>query len=201
MSTRDRFDISPTTAFWIVVSSLMICALFFTISVETRRGQWNEKDPELIVEAGEQVEVVQVIDGDEVSVKRGEDVFVVRLLGIKCFSSKVNEPGISQIGAACEATLNRLAAGKTGTVEFDEFKKDKAKRVLAYLKVAETDIGQQLVLDGLALTYTRYPFSREDSYLSAEETARTRARGLWGQPIATDRAKALKAEWKSSREP
>lgn len=199
MGARDRFDISPTTAFWIVVSSLLACALFFTVSVEMRRGQWNDKDPELVVASGEAVKVIQIIDGDEVSVQRGDDVFVIRLLGIKCFSSKVNEPGISQIGAACEAALGRMAAGQSGTVEFDEFKKDKAKRLLAYLHIGERDVGEALVRQGVAMVYTRYAFSREAKYLAAEEAARTRARGLWGQPQPTDRAKALKAEWKSSR--
>lgn len=201
MARRDRFDISPTTAFWLVVSCLLICTLYFTISVEMRRFQWDERDPELTVESGEVVQVIQVIDGDEVSVKRGDDVFVVRLLGTKCFSSKVNEPGISQIGAACEAALERLTADKQATVEFEEFKKDKAKRVLAYLRVGETDVGERLIRDGLSLTYTRYPFSREDRYLAAESAARTRARGIWGEPRATERAKALKIEWKTSREP
>ena len=194
------FDIAPTTAFWFVVVGLAACSLFFVANVEMRRLAWGVKEKAFQLESGAVVSVLKVIDGDEISVKHGETVFMIRLLGIKCFDSKVIQHGISELGAACESALARRVLDKEVEVEFNEFKKDRVGRLLAYVSRNGQDVGRALVEQGFALVYSRYAFDREDIYRAFELAAESRARGIWGNDRARQRAKLLKAEWRAQRE-
>ncbi len=191
---------SPTVAFWVVVGLLFVSTAFFTVQVELRRSTWKANKSSATLDSGEKVELVTVVDGDEVSVKRDKDVFVIRLLGIKSFDGKVVEPGISEFGMACAASL-RNTLGKTGdlTVNFTKFKKDKHNRVLAYLHKGPQDVGRGLVAQGHSLVLTAYPFDRETDYLADQLGAKTAGVGLWSSPKARGRAEALERDWQAKR--
>ena len=150
---------------------------------------------------GTGVMVVQVVAGDEVSVEGpGGEAFVVRILGIKAFDPKVNDPGLSEVGNACVRSLTRRVEQPGALlVEFEENKSDKAGRLLAYLRKDEVDVGEALVRDGHALAYVRYGHPREGAYKAAELHASTRGEGLWSIPRAVDRARALREKWEADR--
>jgi endonuclease YncB( thermonuclease family) len=197
---KRRFDVSPESAYWTIVALLLGTSAFFTASVELRRNAWQGFDTAQVV-SGTEVKVLQVIDGDEVSVEGPDGIaFVVRVLGIKAFDPKVNDPGLSEVGNACVRALTRRteSAGKL-VVEFDERKTDKAGRLLAYLRKDEVDVGEALVHAGHALAYVRYPHAREGAYKAAELEAKTRGEGLWSIPAAVERANALHAKWEAER--
>lgn len=196
---RRLSDIAPDAAYWAVLVILLVASAAFTLDVQRRRGAWSTDTDVPELQSGDTVKVVRAIDGDEVSVAHPGGTLVVRLLGIKAFDPGVQEPGISAIGQACAAALVRLE-GQEVQVEFDERKLDKAGRLLAYLRAGERDLGRSLVEEGLALVYTRYPFSREEAYRSAEAVAKTRSEGLWGNPRASVRAEALKGTWEAQRQ-
>lgn len=198
---RRPFDISPSTAFWAFVIVLLALAAYFTVAVEIRRHGWSGgPGSRATLTSGEVVEPIKVIDGDELSVRRGDDVFVVRLLGVKCFSGTFSDPAVQQLGAACTAALGDLARGGELRVSFGEFRRDRQGRVLGYLEVDGKDVGETLIRRGHALAYTAWPFGREPRYLVAEEEARTHARGLWGVRDVRGRIEALKSEWAQRRE-
>lgn len=200
MGVLRGLGISPTAAFWLVVLLLFGSSAYFTFQVEARRATWKAKKSTAKLANGEKVQLVTVVDGDEVSVKRGDDVFVIRLLGIKSFDAKVSEPGISEYGAACHAALEGILKRATSiSVEFENFTKDRHNRVLAYLRVNERDAGHYLVSQGHSLVLLSYPFSREDKYRAAQQVARTRGRGLWSSPKARERADALEKKWQAKR--
>lgn len=190
-------DISPTAAFWVVVLALLGFSALFTISVEMRRAALKTKRSEkLELKSGEPLKFVKVIDGDEVSMKRGEDVFIVRLLGVKCFDAKVVEPGISEFGAACESAVRRALSGdRKILLEYDKFLRDRAGRVLGYLRVDGRDVGELILEQGHGLVYTKYPFARLTAYMAAQDQANSRAVGLWSSTKARERGLALQAEW------
>ena len=197
---RRRIDISPTTAYWSVVVALCVCSVYFAVNVELRQRSWGARKADVDVASGTTVKVTKIIDGDEVSVQHGDNVFVVRILGIKCWDSRVNEPGISEIGAECERALTLAALEEEVEVVYRDFKTDRAGRLLAYLERDGVDIGQQLVADGHAMVFVRYPFDREVDYLSVGKMARTRGTGLWGRPRARERATSLEQQWRTERE-
>lgn len=195
-----RIEISPNLVYWSVVVALCACSVFFVINVELRRQAWSS-DKDLVLKSGEAVEILKVIDGDEVSVKHSSGTFVIRLLGIKGFNPKANEPGLSGLGAQAAQALERILSSSTPkSVQFTTFKKDRSGRVLGYLHVGESDAGELLIQDGFVVAYTRYPFKRENSYLAAELEAQTRKKGLWANEKATSRAHGWKGSWEAQRE-
>jgi len=198
---KRSFDLSPESSYWIFVSILLVTSVFFATSVEIRRNAWSGGGT-AAVQSGDAVKLLQVIDGDELSVQHlatGES-FVVRLLGIKAFDPKVNDPGLSEIGnAAVRELTGATQSASSLVVEYEENKADRAGRLLAWLRADDVDVGQQLVKDGYALAFVRYPQPREDSYLAAELEAQTRARGMWAIPKARERATALRKKWESER--
>lgn len=200
---KQRWDISPNQAFWGVVALLLCCSVYFVVNVELRRSQWQGKKSDPQIASGTQVTVTKIIDGDEVSVKAGTNAFVVRLLGIKAFNSA--EPGLSGLGPAAMGAMEQILGGLGETktkviIEYDEYKRDRAGRVLAYLRANDRDVGEQLVQGGYVVAYTRYPFSREDRYLGAEQQAISRRLGLWANEKAVSRVSGWKGSWEATRQ-
>lgn len=189
--------LSPTRAFWLVVFVLLGASVYFTVSVELQRRSWSDHAGTL--EPGASVELVEIIDGDELSVRAESGAFIVRLLGIKCFDAKMNDPTVARHGAQCVQTLTELVSKKALTVEFDASAIDERGRTLTYLSAAGIDVGLSLVEQGLAAVYTEFAFSREAEYTRAEREAQRRRRGMWRDPRARKRLDALKAEWARRR--
>lgn len=187
------------TGVWLLIGVLFTCSLYFTWDVQTRRGAWRSVDAAAL-QSGTEVQLVQVIDGDEVSVSHASGTFVVRILGIKAFDPNLQDPGISSMGLACvEALTQMLRKAGPLRVVFEDLRFDKAGRLLAYLELNDLDVGARLVSEGLALAYTRYSFSREAAYVQAQAVAKNSRAGLWLNPKATQRAEALIQSWKSER--
>lgn len=189
--------VSPTRAFWMVVFVLLGAAAYFTVAVELQRRSWSAHAGAL--QPGEPVELVAVIDGDEISVRAERGTFIVRILGIKCFDAKMNDPTVARHGAQCVQSLTELISKKALTVEFDASALDERGRTLAYLSAAGIDVGLTLVEKGFAAVYTEFGFSREAEYRAAQEEARRRRRGMWRDPRARRRLQALDAEWSRRR--
>lgn len=197
---RRALEITSNLVYWTVVLALAACTLFFVANVQQRRGQLRQ-DRSVEIESGTQVDLVRVIDADEVSVRPPSgSTFVVRLLGVKGFSTTVNEPGVAGLGQVAVTTIEHAVADKELRVVFDELAFDRSGRVLAYLEVDGEDLGQQLVQHGHMVTYTRYPFSREAMYQSVEAEARAKKAGLWGNYKAVARVQGWQDSWKAARE-
>ena len=195
-----RVKIKSNVAFGVFVGGLFALSAFFVASVELRRHRWSSSEDPTAVESGAEVEVVQVIDGDEVSVTGELGAFVVRLQGIKAFSS-ARDFEIGPIGRTAVEALRGLGQGGKVAVVFAEHHTDRAGRLIGYLDRDGTDLGLELVKRGLVLVYTKYPFDRERDYEAAELKAKTRAVGLWGNTAAARRADDLQDRWKSERQP
>jgi micrococcal nuclease len=197
---RRRFELSSNHVYWTVVAALAACTVFFVGSVEQRRAELRG-DRAIEIDSGTVVQLVRVMDADEVSV-RSEDgeAFVVRLLGVKGFSTTASEPGVSGLGEQAVTALERALTSEQVHVVFDELVLDRSGRVLAYLEAEGQDVGQRLVEQGLLVTYTRYPFSREALYQGTEAEARSERVGLWGNPKAVERVHGWQATWHAARQ-
>lgn len=194
-----RFEISSNHVYWVVVIALGACTWFFASNVQQRRGELRS-DRSLKIDSGTAVKLVRVIDADEVSVRDPEgSTFVVRLLGIKGFSTTINEPGISGLGQAAVAEIDKTIQDKELNVVFDELAFDPSGRVLAYLEAEGKDVGEQLVRAGRVVVYSRFAFSREATYEGAEAEARGHKTGLWGNYKAVSRVQGWQDTWKTAR--
>jgi endonuclease YncB( thermonuclease family) len=196
---RRAFELSSNHAYWVFVAILAASTAYFVASVEMRRAALSPHH-RVEIDSGTEVRLARVMDADEVSVHTLEgQAFVVRLLGIKGFSSVANEPGLSGLGQEAVAALERALAEEQVLVVYDELALDRAGRVLAYLEVDGQDVGRRLVEQGHVVAYTRYPFSREAAYLSAEAEARSERLGLWANDKAVERVLGWQAAWQATR--
>jgi len=196
---RRAFELSSNHVYWAFVATLAASTVYFVASVEQRRAALRA-DYAMEVDSGTEVRLVRVMDADEVSVRtQANEAFVVRLLGIKGFSTTANEPGVSGLGQEAMVALEHDLADKQILVVYDDFKLDSSGRVLAYLEVEGQDVGRLLVERGHVVTYTRYPFSREGAYQGAEAEARSERLGLWGNAKAIERVQGWQAAWQSAR--
>lgn len=196
---RRAFELSSNHAYWAFVAVLATSTLYFVASVEQRRAALRASHV-VEVDSGSEVELVRVMDADEVSVRTPDgEAFVVRLLGIKGFSTTANEPGVSGLGQEAMVALERALSDKQILLVYDQFHLDSSGRVLAYLEVEAQDVGRLLVERGHVVTYTRYPFSREGAYQGAEAEARSERLGLWGNEKAVERVQGWQAAWQAAR--
>jgi endonuclease YncB( thermonuclease family) len=196
---RTSFELSSNHVYWVFVAILTASTLYFIASVEQRRASMRATDV-VEVDSGTEVRLVRVMDADEVSVRTmAGEAFIVRLLGVKGFSTTASEPGVSGLGQEAVNAIERELADKQVLVVYDDFQVDRSGRVLAYLEADGQDVGQLLVERGHLVTYTRYPFSREAIYQGAEAEAHSERLGLWGNAKAVERVEAWHAAWHAAR--
>ena len=127
--------------------------------------------------------VRKVVDGDTILLTNGE---YVRYIGIDTPESRrknasgrwVNDPK----PFAKEATrLNKkLVLGKNVRLEFDVEKRDKYKRLLAYVFVDDIFVNARLIEEGLAQLLTIPPNNKYTAlFKKLQKKARKEKRGLW----------------------
>lgn len=73
-----------------------------------------------------------------------------------------------------------LVQGEDVTLEYDEERRDKYGRLLAYLYLADgTFVNAEIVKQGYGFAYTKYPFKYKDLFISLEKDAADNRRGYW----------------------
>jgi micrococcal nuclease len=124
------------------------------------------------------VKVVEVHDGDTVSVVIGNKVEKVRLIGIDA-----PELGQQPWGIKSKNFLKDIISKSNWevSIEFDVEKRDKYNRLLAYLKTKDGILINSLMLKhGYALLYTVPPNVKYvDVLRRAQKEARDKAIGIW----------------------
>jgi micrococcal nuclease len=183
-----------TMAFWALVALLLGASGFFGLNAWRFQAANQQKD--VVLASGDVVRLVNVLDGDTLVVaKEGQGNATVRLLGIKTFESKHGKDEAAFHGKAAEEAVKRIATDKPLRVLVNTPPKDRHGRTLATLFHGGEDVGLALVSEGHALVYTVYPFAGMQAYLQAQEAARRRKAGLWGDPQVVERAEGLLREW------
>jgi micrococcal nuclease len=124
--------------------------------------------------AGETItgRVVGITDGDSIKVLEEDDTLhKVRLEGIDAPEAK------QDFGQTSKKALSDLVFEKTVTLQVTGH--DRYKRMLAVVKVGETNVNTAMVRAGMAWHFTRY--SKDQELAAAEQEARQAKRGLWQQ--------------------
>lgn len=125
--------------------------------------------------------VTEVIDGDTVRVQRGTTVHTVRIIGID--APELHHPSEPPQFLASEssAALSEMVTNRSvRLVADDRAGVDRFGRELSYLELEDgTDLGAQLISQGLARVFTKFPFERKARYLALEQAARKAGRGVW----------------------
>lgn len=184
-----------TRAFWTVVILLLGASVFFGVRAEAVRRSVQRASA--AVETGDLLSFSKVQDGDTVLLTNGEgDAVTVRIVGVKAFDSTAAHDPTTAWAKGTIAALEAALAGKPVRVMLGTPAKDRHGRTLATLFVDDGDVGLQLLREGRLLAYTQYPFPAMTEYLRVQAAAQAERKGLWSDPIASERARALADQWK-----
>jgi micrococcal nuclease len=128
----------------------------------------------LICVAGDVDVVKRVIDGDTFELENGN---VVRLIGVDAPESS------EQLGREAAEFTQGMLTGKSVRLEYDREERDLYQRVLAYAFLGETFVNAELIKQGYARAYTKYPFRQEyvELFTRLEKEAREAGKGLWAK--------------------
>ena len=125
---------------------------------------------------------ISVADGDTITL---EGLGTVRFIGVDTPEKNHPELPIQFMSTESSAFTKKLCMGKNIRLEYDAFDEDKRGnygRILAYPYLEDgTSVQQQLLLNGYAIAYTKYPFDkrRREAFLVWEQKAQQEERGLW----------------------
>jgi len=73
-----------------------------------------------------------------------------------------------------------MCEGKTVRLEYDQTKRDKYDRLLAYVYLEDgTFVNAEIVKQGYGHAYTKFPFKYMEEFRAYEREAREQKRGLW----------------------
>ncbi|MDD5222454.1 MAG: thermonuclease family protein [bacterium] len=140
--------------------------------------------------------VFRVVDGDTIVVNYQGQKEKVRLIGVDTPETVDPRRPVQYFGKEASNFTKRMLTGKQVRLEFDQNKRDKYGRLLAYIHLslaqakdapdcmvksgpAEFDFDASLISCGYGHAYTRFPFARMDKYRDLERQARFSNRGLW----------------------
>jgi micrococcal nuclease len=137
-----------------------------------------------------------VVDGDTIELSSGE---TVRYIGIDTpeIREKKNAEWIYKPRPYAEEAKEfnqKLVEGKSVRLEFDVQKRDKYKRLLAYVYRGDKMVNIEMVREGFAMIYTYPPnLKYSQRFLDAQKEARDNKKGLWidleENKISTSQAK------------
>jgi micrococcal nuclease len=121
--------------------------------------------------------VVRVIDGDTIMLDGKERV---RLIGVDTPETVDPRRPVQHFGREASAFTRRMVQGKRVRLEYDQERKDRYGRTVAYVYLDDgTLLNAEIVKQGYGHAYTRFPFRYLDQFRRYEREAREQGRGLW----------------------
>lgn len=149
--------------------------------------------PSKTVFASDAVSIVRVVDGDTLKLSDGTRV---RLIGVDTpevyYSDKLlrdskrsrkDIKAIQELGRKASAFTKELCLGKKVRIELDVVKRDKYKRLLAYVYLEDgTFLNAKIIEEGYGEIMTIPPNVKyADYFLKLQKEARENKRGLWSE--------------------
>lgn len=131
-------------------------------------------------------EVLSVIDGDTITIGTTAGSLKVRIIGIDTPETVHPSKPVEFGGPEASNRAKELLEGQNIIIHYDPDPKHgkwgKYKRLLAYIDLPDgRDFGLVMIQEGFARAYPKYPFSRQESYLKAEEIAKHNKTNIWAE--------------------
>jgi len=126
--------------FWLVSLLFVGASVFFTVNVFTFKNRLSDPGGAAEFPSGRKVTVASIIDGDEISVNLGEARFIVRILGIWSFDATANDTLTQGQGRSAMNYLENTVLNRDVELQFDKFRQDENRRVLAYVHLNNADV-------------------------------------------------------------
>ena len=119
--------------------------------------------------------VVRVVDGDSITVLHDGKGEQIRLYGIDCPEKR------QDFGNRAKQFTSNLVFSKV--VDVSPVTTDRYGRTVAFVRVRDTLVNEELIRAGLAWVYTKYcDRAICQEWKKLEEEARKARRGLWSMP-------------------
>ncbi|MDQ0416016.1 micrococcal nuclease [Croceifilum oryzae] len=161
------------------IPTMVLFIFFLLIMIGCRNTS-----PSLQYESSEKVAIssVFVIDGDTIQAKVKEKAETIRFLLID--TPETNHPQLAKQPLAEEAkrfTHLQIKKAQKIELEYDQSKRDKYGRLLAYIYVDGECLQESLLRNGLArVAYVYEPNTRyEQEFLSIQKEAQKKKAGIW----------------------
>jgi micrococcal nuclease len=124
----------------------------------------------------------RVVDGDTIIVRINGKKERVRIIGVVTPETKHPKKPVQYFGKEASAFTERMVEGKKVRLEYDFQKRDKYKRILAYVYLEDgTFLNAEIVKQGYGFAYTRFSFKYLEDFRGYEREAKENKRGLWGK--------------------
>ena len=155
-------------------------SVFFGINEDALRPliDWIDPPP-----AG-YARVEQVVDGDTIVVRFGDNQERVRLIGVDTPETNHPNKAVQCFGKAATQYLQNLLAGSDVRLEMDSTNtnRDRYDRLLRYVYTEdELLVNDAIIRDGYGFAYTIFPFEKSDQFRVAQQEAEMANRGLWAE--------------------
>lgn len=125
--------------------------------------------------------VTRVVDGDTVEVSIGSSSDDVRYIGIDTPESVAPGEPVECFGERASTFNERLVEGRRVRLVFDDERRDRYGRLLAYVYAGGAFVNAELVRRGFARTLTISPNTDHAGlFQRLEQAAGNAGRGLWG---------------------
>ena len=125
--------------------------------------------------------VVRVVDGDTIEVAIGGDTEDVRYIGVDTPESVAPGQPVECFGKRASRFNARLVEGERVRLVFDDERRDKYGRFLAYVHAGDVFVNAELVRRGYARTLAIAPNTdRAGLFDRLEQAAGNAGLGLWG---------------------
>jgi len=122
----------------------------------------------------------RVIDGDTIVVKIADKEERVRLIGVDTPETVHPNKPVEYFGKEASEFTKSMVEGKNVKLEHDWQKRDKYKRLLAYVYLEDgTFLNAEIIKQGYGFAYIRFPFKYLDEFRKYEREARESNKGLW----------------------
>ncbi len=161
--------------------------LALVVTVGQRLWRLDDRRAAFEFEPGATAIVERVVDGDTLVLQGGQRV---RLLGVDTPETVHPERPVEPFGPEATEFTRRHVAGRTVRLEFDRERRDRYRRILAYVYRDDWFLNEELIRAGLSRAELRYPYreAMKRRFRAAETEARHNRAGIWGgEPRRPDR--------------
>jgi micrococcal nuclease len=128
--------------------------------------------------------VVRVVDGDTVIL---EELGRARLIGVDAPESVRPDFPVEYFGPEAAAFAQESLDRRRVRIRFESERKDSHGRFLVYLFLDDgTLFNAELIKQGYAFAYTRFPFAFKTQFLEYEDSSRRLGKGMWERSVWKD---------------
>ena len=122
-------------------------------------------------------EVTSTTDGDTITVS---GVGPVRLIGVDTPEEFHPTKPVQFMARQASEFTRKAVLGKRVTLEFEDERRDKYDRTLAYVTLPDGRmLNAELIRTGYAFAYLKFPFKRKNQFVALEAEAKKAGRGVW----------------------